>query len=161
LDDRPVVNSSPLIVLAAAGHLHLLRMLGRRMIVPLVVAHEVRRYGDTDPAHRALAELDWLDVIDTGPVAAAVRACRVDAGESAVLTWALLHPGTTAVIDDRLGRRCAAVLGITTRGTLGLILIAKRRGVIPAARPVIESVRAAGLYLSQRVIDAALAEVGE
>lgn len=78
-----------------------------------------------------------------------------------VLTWALTHTGTEALLDDRKGRRCAAALGIPVRGTLGLILVAKQRGIIPSARTVIDEVRRAGLYLSDTVVEQALARVGE
>jgi predicted nucleic acid-binding protein len=47
------------------------------------------------------------------------------------------------------------------RGTLGLVLVAKQRGRIPAARPVLESLRASGMYLSDSVLNKALALVGE
>jgi predicted nucleic acid-binding protein len=47
------------------------------------------------------------------------------------------------------------------RGTLGLVLVARRRGVIPAARPVVERLRRSGMYLSDRVCDRALALIGE
>ncbi|MHC5726961.1 MAG: DUF3368 domain-containing protein, partial [Nostoc sp.] len=38
---------------------------------------------------------------------------------------------------------------------------AKQRGVIPAARPVLEQLRVCGMYLSDRVINQSLALVGE
>ena len=59
------------------------------------------------------------------------------------------------------GRRCANSLGIPVRGTLGLILTAKRRHIIPQARPVLEQLRAAGMYLSDSVMNRALKTVGE
>jgi predicted nucleic acid-binding protein len=39
--------------------------------------------------------------------------------------------------------------------------LAKEIGHIPAARPVIERLRASGMYLSDPVVDQALARVGE
>jgi len=64
-------------------------------------------------------------------------------------------------MDDLAGRRCTQQLGIPIRGTLGLVLVAKPRGYIPAARPVIADLKRAGMYLSDRVINQALAMVGE
>jgi predicted nucleic acid-binding protein len=61
----------------------------------------------------------------------------------------------------RAGRRCATTLGIPIRGTLGLVLTAKQRGEISAARPVLEQLRLSGMYLSDRVMNQALALVGE
>lgn len=78
-----------------------------------------------------------------------------------MLAWAHSHPGTEAIVDDLAARRCAASLGIPVRGTLGLVLMAKRRGIIPAARPIVEQLRQAGMYLSDRVIQQALILVEE
>jgi predicted nucleic acid-binding protein len=64
-------------------------------------------------------------------------------------------------VDDLAARRCAATLGVPVRGTLGLVLIAKQRGEIPAARPVLEELRQAGMYLSDAVLNRALKRVGE
>jgi len=41
------------------------------------------------------------------------------------------------------------------------VLAAKKRGLIPEARPVIETMMLAGLYLSKGVVDEALQRVGE
>lgn len=82
------------------------------------------------------------------------------AGESSVPTWAYVHPGTEAIVDDLAERRCAAALGISVRGTLGLVVRAKQRGTIPAARPLLEQLRQSGLYLSDRVMNQALELVG-
>jgi predicted nucleic acid-binding protein len=161
LAEPAAVNASPLIVLARIDQIDLLRMESERVVVPATVAMEIAHRGRDDPAARLLATHDWLDVVDTGPMHELVRACDLDAGESAVLSWALSHQGATAILDDLKGRRCAMRLGIRVRGTLGLILVARRRGMIPAARPVIVAVRRAGLYLSDAVIEAALAEIGE
>jgi predicted nucleic acid-binding protein len=65
------------------------------------------------------------------------------------------------VVDDLAARRCAQALGIPVRGTLGLVLLGKRRGRLAAARPVLESLRRAGMYLSDSVMNRALRAVGE
>ena len=159
--EPPVVNASPVIILARIGRPELLRVAGERVIVPAAVATEVRRHGPPDPAARLLAEAPWLQIVEVGPAPAPIREWRLGAGESAVLTWALSHPGTEALIDDLPARRRAEMLGILVRGTLSLVIGAKELGVIPAARPVVGELRRAGLHLSDQVIDRALARVGE
>jgi predicted nucleic acid-binding protein len=47
------------------------------------------------------------------------------------------------------------------RGTLGIVLVAKKRGLIPSARVVMEDLIQAGLYLSRRGLDDALRRVDE
>lgn len=86
---------------------------------------------------------------------------NLGAGESEVLAWGYLHSDTEIILDDLAARRCAKYLEIPVRGTLGLVLIAKQRNVIPSARQVLEKLRLSGMYLSNRVMDRALAKVKE
>lgn len=58
---RLVVNTSPLIHLAEASLLHLLRETAPTIWVPEPVAREIRAYGNLDPTARALAAHDWLE----------------------------------------------------------------------------------------------------
>jgi predicted nucleic acid-binding protein len=159
--ERPAVNASPLILLARGGLLDLLRLAGDEVVVPTRVATAIQRRGPDDPTVRALTNTSWLVRIETPPVPALIQAWDLGAGESSVLAWAHAHPGTEAIVDDLPARRCAAALGIPVRGTLGLVLTAKRRGVIPAARPIVEQLRRTGMYLSEPIVHQALALVGE
>lgn len=159
--EPPVINASPLIVLTRGGHPEVLRAAGERIVVPLPVATEIQQRGPDDPTAQFLAEAGWLEVLPAGPLPEQVAALRLDSGESAVLAWALAHPGAEAILDDLRARRAADRLGIPVRGTVGLIIVAKDLGIIPRVRPVIEDIRRAGLYLSDHVIEQALARAGE
>jgi predicted nucleic acid-binding protein len=154
------VNSSPLIYLAR-NNLHLLQLAAPEVLIPRAVAEEVEARGPLDPAARALAGTPWLRQIETPPLSKEILAWDLGLGESAVISWALAHPGCLAVIDDLEGRRCAETFGVRLRGTLGLVLRARRQNVVPEARPILRALRAAGMYLSDRVVDIALAEIGE
>lgn len=158
---RPIINSSPLILLTRTGWLDLLKSLNPEVVVPTSVAKEIQQRGAMDVTVQALALTDWLIIIETPPVPNIILSYDLGAGESSVLTWAYFHPGTEAIIDDLAARRCAAALGIPVRGTVGLVIKAKQQGMIPAARPVLEQLRSCGMYLSEQVINQALALVGE
>ncbi len=122
---------------------------------------EIEQYGEMDLTVQAIAQLDWLVVVEISPVPESIQSWDLGLGESAALTWGYLNLGTEVIVDDLAARRCAATLGIPVRGTLGLVLIAKQRGTIGAARPVLEQLRLSGMYLSERVMNQALALVGE
>jgi predicted nucleic acid-binding protein len=109
----------------------------------------------------AIESSDWVNVVDAGSVPPVIQAWDLGPGESAVLAWATAHPGAEAILDDLAARRCAASLAVPVRGTLGLVLLAKRRGMVPAARPLLDTLREAGMYLSPAVMDRALRLVGE
>jgi predicted nucleic acid-binding protein len=157
-----VVNTSPLIHLAEAKLLHFLADAAASVWVPEPVAREIRAYGSGDPTARALKKETWLV---ERPVpenrTPQILAWDLGAGESAVLELALAFPGSTAVIDDLAGRRCAESLGIPLRGTLGLVLDAKQSGRLASARPVLEQLRDRGMYLSDSILERALSFVGE
>ena len=157
--ESPVVNASPLIVLARAGRMELLRSVGDRLLVPDAVAQELTVHSDA--ATHVLDTCSWIARIPRESIAPTVAAWDLGPGESAVLSWAAKHPGTLAVIDDYAARKCAAVLRVPVIGTLGLALRAKVRGQVSAARPLVEELRRAGLYLSGALIREALTLVGE
>lgn len=157
----PVINASPLILLTKAGLLDLLQLLSTEVLVPAAVVTEIEQYGEMDVTARALAQTNWLVVVETPPVPEVIQACNLDPGESAVLTWAYIHLETEAIIDDLAARRCATALGIPVRGTLSLVIKAKQQGIIPAARPFLQQLRSCGMYLSDRVMNQALVLVGE
>lgn len=81
-------------------------------------------------------------------------------GESEVLCLALSE-SASAIVDDRAARRCANALGIPVRDTLRVLVDAKHAGLVPAVGPLIERLRAAGLFLSDRLVEHALKLAGE
>ena len=161
MSETAVVNASPLIYLARTQFLHLLQLAAPEVFIPRAVAAEVSARGSSDPAARALAETPWLRQVEAASIPDEVLGWDLGPGESSVIAWALAHPDCLAIIDDLEGRRCAETLGIRLRGTLGLVLRARRQNVVAEARPVLVALRAAGMYLSDRIVNTALAELGE
>lgn len=159
--ERPAVNASPLIQLADADLLDFLQLAGPEIVVPRPVAEEIRVGGAADAAERALDSTPWLTVVEVPMMPPIIQAWDLGEGESSVLAWAHANPGTLAILDDLAARRCAATLRIPVRGTLGLVLVAKQRGRIKAARPMLERMRESGMYLSDSVLNRALGLVGE
>ena len=159
--ETPVINASPLIYLSKAGLIHLLQLLSPQIFVPDAVATEILHRGKSDITATTIRQTDWLRVVETPTTLPIIQAWDLGRGESAVLTWAYTHSGTEAIVDDLAARKCAAALEIPVRGTLGLILVAKQRGEIAEARPVLNRLQQAGMYLSSAVINRALQLVGE
>jgi len=156
-----VLNASPVILLAKAGVIQLLPQICDELVIPFGVVGEVST-GRTSDAGR-----DWLAgpgaryVVASPPLPPRLEEADLGFGEAEVLAWAMRHPGFTAVLDDRQGRAWAKRLNLPFTGSLGVIVFLKQRGLIPAARPAIERIRAVGGYLSVMAINAALAAAGE
>jgi predicted nucleic acid-binding protein len=55
-------------------------------------------------------------------------------------------------MDDRAARRCASVFGISAIGTAGVVVLAKRRGLIPSVEQALRQLQVAGLWMSEALI---------
>jgi predicted nucleic acid-binding protein len=161
VSDPFIADSSPLILLARIGKIDLLPALAGKVFVPESVLLELRAGSHRDSAASVVEQAPGIEIVPDLPIPATVHAWDLDPGESQVLAHALARQGSWAVLDDRAGRRCAASLGIATIGSLGTVLRARKVGLIPLARPLVEALRAQGLFLGDGILNAALAEVGE
>lgn len=156
-----VVNASPLILLGKTGHVALLSELSDELIVPDVVVREVGARPEGERVISDVASLSGVRFETEIAISPVLTAWNLGPGESQVLALAEASPGSRAVLDDLKARRCAQSFGLPMIGTLGVVLRAKRRGVIEMARPVIEHLRRVGLYASDSLIERALAHLGE
>ena len=66
-----------------------------------------------------------------------------------------------ALLDDAAARRCAVSLKVPILGTGGLIVLAKRRELIPSVTDPIQSLQKAGLWLSEGLIQSLKQQTGE
>src|SRR5437879_4124711 len=112
-----VVNASPLIHLARVSLLELLREPRHdvaTVVVPTVVFEEVMRGARHDSTAGLVdqAARDWLTIVPTPPPHPDINLARIDAGEIAVLSVALVMAGASVVLDDRAARAEADRLGI-------------------------------------------------
>ena len=69
-----------------------------------------------------------------------------------MLALASEHRLIRAMVDDRAARRCASTFGIQTLGTLGMLILAKRRGAIPSVTEPMMKLKEAGLWISDDLL---------
>lgn len=158
---EPIVDSSPFTHLASAGQLALLQVLGPTVSIPDEVLREILAKGEDDPAVIAVESIRWLIRIGPTELVPEIEQWGLGAGEAAVLSRALSQPGSIVVLDDGRARQVAAKLGLSMIGTLGVVVRARQRGLIPAARPVVELLVRNGMYLSSATLESALGLIGE
>ena len=149
--ERVVINASPLITLFRAGLHPLLAQLFPELVVPAAVWAEVVNRTHDDPATRGLPRAGWAQqrqIADSPNVAA----WGLGAGETAVLSFAQQHRDYIAIVDDREARRCARVLGLAIIGTAGVVVLARRRGLIDSTEFALRQLQNAGLWLAESLI---------
>jgi len=156
VSERWILNASPLIVLARIDRTDLLFALADELVVPRAVAAEIKAGLASDRARRAI-EAGKFVIVDTPLPPAEVLAWDLGAGETAVLSLAVAEDGWTVILDDAMARKCARSFSRRVKGTLGIILLAQQRGLIPSAAEAIRSLRATGLHLDDQIIREALA----
>ncbi|MCA9968810.1 MAG: DUF3368 domain-containing protein [Anaerolineales bacterium] len=154
MPDRFVTNASPVIALHQLGQLQLLsNLLGDSILVPPAVSNEIITVQPRP---------DWLQEYPLRqPIGPQILRASLGAGESAAIALALELNSTLIVLDDRPARRLAKALGITVIGTLGLLLAAKRHGHVDAVRPLLDSLRQRGFYVSDALYDLVLRDARE
>lgn len=155
------VNCSPLILLGRISRLDLLPALAERVVVPHAVIGELQSKDHEDWLAQTVSSHPGIEVVEAPPPTSEIQRWRLGEGETSVLSFCLANPGFRAVLDDLRGRRCALALGVPISGTLGLIVEARRRELIPVARPLVAAIRGFGYYIEDHLIEAALRQVGE
>lgn len=151
--------------LAVIGHLELLRQQFGEVVLPPAVLEELKidaDYPSTSEIRQAIKD-GWLRKTDlqNDQVSRALQR-ELDDGEAEAIALALELGIKTVLIDERDGRTTAKVMGLTPVGILAVLIEAKRTEAIKSLREILERLqREAGFYISERLINAILSEVGE
>lgn len=156
-----ICDTSPIQYLHQLGLLHILPALAEGVIVPPAVADELaagRALGVNLPD---LTGLDWVTVRRPASAAASPLITDLGPGETEVLMLALELPEAVAVIDDALARQVAETLNLRLTGTLGLLIDAKRAGLISTVGPLLDQLQALRFRLAFHTRSAVLKLVGE
>lgn len=126
-----VVNATPLIALSLINRLTLLKQLFNEVIVPSAVYEEVALQGIGRPGARVFHDSSWIEVL-TPKVSSTIEPLLLglDTGELQVLLLAMEVQPDWVLIDERLARRVARVMGLTVKGTVGVLLAAFRAGFL-------------------------------
>lgn len=161
-EPRVVADTSALILYARSGQLALLADLFGSVLVPTAVRDEVLRDARTRPGGAAVgAALDagWLKVATApGPRLAALRRKHPNLGEGelAALALAGARGHDIVLVDDTLARAAARLEGLRPVGSLGILVLAHRRGLLKTPRAVEDALRRllqAGLWVGADVVE--------
>ena len=158
---QPVIsNTTPLIGLSGLNHLPLLRDLYTEVWIPREVEKEFLALDET-VYQEVLDSAPWIKVVDlTNPHNAAIYQ-GIDDGEAEVFALAVEHDARLVLLDENKGRKKAKEIGLTVKGTVGILLEAKEEGLIEVIKPFLLRLRANGIYLSESLINNALQDADE
>jgi uncharacterized protein len=161
-----VVNTSPLILLAKIGQLDLLARLYSEVIVPDAVWPEPQAELQAKPGHEA----QQIEGLIQGGVfhrrqASSQHLSRVSSelgrGEQEAIALAIQLQAGLVILDDQEGRRIARQESLPITGTIGVLIEAREKGLLPSIRHELDRLIEAGMWLDELFYHRILQEFGE
>jgi predicted nucleic acid-binding protein len=155
-----VSDTSPIIALAACEKLDVLDSMFKKVCIPQAVFNEL-----TIPDKPQAAEIaKWargriVPAINTAAIAA--FSLSLDPGESEALSLYWEIAADYMLIDEKRGRIIAARNGIKIIGTMGVLLLAKQKGLVPVIKPSLDMLMQTGFRVSDMFYRHILERAGE
>jgi len=141
--------------------LEILKQLAGEVLVPTTVWEELeagRRAGVDLPD---LTKLSWVKIHPVPKREVGRWVADLGPGEVGVLTLAAAQAGSRVILDDAKARLIAAQLNLPLTGTLGLLLDAKKAGMLDQVSRGMDELQAQGFRLAPKTRAAVLRLAGE
>jgi len=153
-----VSNTGPLIALASINQLDLLQKLFGEVFIPPAVRAEIL----DENTLRTIRTAEWLKVrAIKDRIAVQLLTDELDAGESEAIILAREMNVDLLLIDERAARRKTNTLELTAIGTLGVLLMAKNKGLLQVLKPLLDDLHRTGFYMSDELYQIVLRSAGE
>lgn len=157
-----VSDTSPISNLILIDELNLLNQIFHIVYVPPAVDKEIRELEKFQIDLLAYTSSNWIKVISPSNAELVKRLnLELDLGESEAIVLAQELSAGYLLIDERLGSIKAREAGLQTIGLLGVIAKAKEENLIAAARPLLQKLKEAGFWISDRLIHTILVKLNE
>ena len=146
-----IADTSCLIILTNIGEIDLLHKVYGEITTTIDIAIE---FGETLP--------EWVEIISVkDKYRQQLLEIQIDKGESSAIALAMEVSDSTVILDDYKAHKIASQLGINFTGTLGIIIKAKLKGVIPSIKPFLEKIKQTNFRLTIELEIQALKEANE
>jgi predicted nucleic acid-binding protein len=153
-----ICDSSPLVALSLCNELSLLDTLFNDVVVPEKVYNEINKTGKPEAGNIAAWAQGKVRRAGNQQVLQAIN-ITLDSGESEAIALYWENEADFLLIDEQKGRKIAAQNGIKIIGTLGVLLLAKQKGLITAVKPFVGLLRQSPVrisdYLYQKILEMA------
>lgn len=148
---KVICNTTPLISLSAIDSLFLLETIYTSVVVPEAVSEEINQGGRINVPD--LTSFNWIEIIPNILTFEERLLFQLDYGERQVILNAIKLQADLVLLDDKVARNIAEYLGINVKGTLGVLVEAKRKNIISSFRDLAIKMREQGIYFSLQLIN--------
>lgn len=129
--------------------------------MPPAVKQEIIAGGKSQIGIQELESATWLQIMEIKDSTKISLLYELDRGEAEVIILAQEQRTAEVIIDEKVARMQARILGLKVVGTLGLLLRAKNRGFIDEIRPLINKILEEGIYIHENIVRGIVQEAGE
>jgi predicted nucleic acid-binding protein len=144
-----VSDTTPITYLLQIGHEFLLQSLYKKLFIPPAVRDELLRFEPTRRAAEQLFQMEWIIVQGPSSLIELPKQTDIGSGEWEALSLAVEIRADLVLMDERLGTSLAKQLSLKTIGLLGILVEAKREKLIPAVKPLMDSLIARRFFLTK------------
>ena len=133
-----ISDTSCFIILSKIEQLEILQQLFNNIVTTPEIADE---FGESLP--------DWVEIVSVkDKYKQQLLEIQVDRGEASAMALALEMENPQLIIDDYKARKLAKTLQIDYTGTIGVLFLAKQKGIISAIKPVLDKIKETNFRIS-------------
>ncbi len=156
-----IVNTSPWISLSICGQISLLEKLYHDVYIPTGVRDEIVAGGREGIGIHELERSVWLKIERVQDVEKIRLLHELERGEAEVIILAIEKKINWVMLDEKVARMQAKILGLNVIGTLGLLLKAKKKGLLNSIKPMVHQLLNSGIWIRDDIAKGILKEAGE
>lgn len=159
---KVVCNTSPAILLAKIDRLDLLAGLYDQIIIPASVLDEIEAKSSKETKRiTALVNNQTFEVQRASRKILEGLQADLGIGEREAIALAIETEADLVVLDDQQGRRIAREREVSVTGTVGVLIEARERGMIPSVRRELDRLIEAGMWIDEVFYHRVLQEFDE
>ena len=149
---KVVSNTTPIISLLKIGKLEILKDLYDEIYIPQEVFNEIEA-GKHKKYYLNLLTFEWIKIEQIQDRKSISYFLDLDKGEAEAIVLATESEADLILLDESLGRFHAKHAGLRVTGTIGILVKAKKQGLISELKPLILELKDKGVWLSESLIE--------
>jgi predicted nucleic acid-binding protein len=155
-----VSNATPIIAFSRINRLDLFQQVTGAIVIPQEVEKELYGHRRTDVP--ALNRSNWIKVRKVKSQAdVELLLPSLDQGEAEVIVLSKELGAGLIIIDELTARKVAIMMGLPVIGAAGLLMHAKRTGLIKEVKPLLDDMILKGIRYKESFYREVLKSIGE